>query len=356
MPDKIIASYDPHTGAPIYTDGTRGEPQLTAEEPGAAAQAVSAPSAGQTAAAPEPTAEETAAKNAVIAPTELPAAEPSGDGKPAAQDADDCVPTMGTMLETLNILMPDLMGDDNNSTAFAAPDAAVASSAALTAKAFYDAKAEALETEPSTEASAAQAAPSQPAVSPYTAQPATQAPSPYAGARYASAPLYASQTGPRARTQREHIPTAPQPEGGDYAPSDCAGFFTRLAAFVLDSLIAWVMSLIVSSVVGLALGSLMDDYLFFSITVKSVVRWVVVALYFVLLTGFCGATLGKRLLRIQVVSPDGTKPSWWSVIYRETIGRYLSSLLLIGYFVLAFDKRHRGFHDMLADTRVVYCA
>ena len=330
MPDKIIASYDPHTGAPIYEDGTRGEPQLTAEELAAAHPAR------------EATAEETAAKNAAIAPVALPAlpeSESSTGNKPA--ESDDCVPTMGGMLETLNILMPDLMGDDNMSAAFAAPDAAVASSAALTAKAFYDAKAEALETE--------EPAPSSPYTSPSNAQSA----SPYAGGRCAAAPT-ASQ--PRAKTRREHILSAPQPEGGDFAPSDCVGFFPRLAAFALDSLIAWVMSLIVSGVVGLVLGSLMDDYLFFSITVRSVVRWVAVALYFVLLTGFCGATLGKRLLRIQVVAPDGSKPSWWSVVYRETIGRYLSSLMCIGYLVLAFDRRHRGFHDMLADTRVVYCS
>ena len=79
------------------------------------------------------------------------------------------------------------------------------------------------------------------------------------------------------------------------------------------------------------------------------------AAYFVLLTGFTGMTAGKRLFRIKVMDRAGARAGWWSVIYRETIGRYLSSLLGIGYIVLAFDRRHRGFHDMLADTRVVLC-
>ncbi|RXL41818.1 RDD family protein, partial [Citrobacter sp. AAK_AS5] len=71
----------------------------------------------------------------------------------------------------------------------------------------------------------------------------------------------------------------------------------------------------------------MDDAVLFSITVRNIVTYLVGALYFVLLTGFTGRTLGKMLLRIQVVRADGGKAGWWDVVYRETIGRYLSSLL-----------------------------
>lgn len=357
MPDKIIASYDPRTGAPIYVDGTRGEPQLSAAElaqiasPAAPAAAVQtetvaeAPTGAKCGCEAAETAEEIAARNAVIAPTPLP--------DPAAKAADEAVavndpaaPTMGEMLDTLKLLMPDLMGDGEMSAASPASDPAVTSSAALTAKAFYDARSDSL-SEPAPDAPV-----SAPASAAQTA--AFKVNNSYASAGGSLADA-AAGSGYK-RSAREYRLVVPEPTGeGDYAPSDCVGFGRRLAAFAIDSVVAWIASLAISSTAGLLLGSAMDDYLLFDITVKAVVRAIVVALYFVLLTGFTGSTLGKRLLRIQVVSPDGAKPSWWSVIYRETVGRYLSSLMCVGYIVLAFDPRHRGFHDMLADTRVVYC-
>jgi hypothetical protein len=43
------------------------------------------------------------------------------------------------------------------------------------------------------------------------------------------------------------------------------------------------------------------------------------------------------------------------VIYRETIGKYLSAVFLyLGYIMAGIDREKRAFHDMLADTRVVY--
>ena len=41
-------------------------------------------------------------------------------------------------------------------------------------------------------------------------------------------------------------------------------------------------------------------------------------------------------------------------LVRGTTGRLLSAFLCIGYIAVAVDRQHRGFHDMLCDTRVVY--
>lgn len=227
----------------------------------------------------------------------------------AADDSDD--PTLGDMLATLDMLSPPCPHP--------------------TAPEFVDAD------------QAPEAANSEPqaALSPYTAA---------ANEQNQTNTQYAAPQGaqPQYNAPQSTVPAA-----------KCAGFFTRLAAFALDSLVAWVMGLVVAYLVGLlakALGfSGMDDAVLFSITVRNIVTYLVGALYFVLLTGFTGRTLGKMLLRIQVVRADGGKAGWWDVVYRETIGRYLSSLLCIGYLVLAFDPEHRGFHDMLCDTRVVLC-
>ena len=46
----------------------------------------------------------------------------------------------------------------------------------------------------------------------------------------------------------------------------------------------------------------------------------------------------------------------FEVIYRETIGRFLSGLILCaGYFMIGLQKEKCGLHDLMSDTRVVYC-
>ena len=47
--------------------------------------------------------------------------------------------------------------------------------------------------------------------------------------------------------------------------------------------------------------------------------------------------------------------TFFEVVFRETVGRFLSALILsIGYIMIAVDKQKRGLHDILSDTNVVY--
>jgi len=68
------------------------------------------------------------------------------------------------------------------------------------------------------------------------------------------------------------------------------------------------------------------------------------------LTRMNGQTLGKMLLGIRVVSNDGGKVGDVPAILRY-IGYYLNGIFLIGWIVAVFTGR--GFHDMLAGTKVV---
>jgi len=43
-----------------------------------------------------------------------------------------------------------------------------------------------------------------------------------------------------------------------------------------------------------------------------------------------------------------------TVLCRETWGRYLSSLLCLGYILCAVDCERGALHDRICDTRVVY--
>ena len=78
-----------------------------------------------------------------------------------------------------------------------------------------------------------------------------------------------------------------------------------------------------------------------------------IAAYFILLTYFSHSTPGKMLFRLEVVTKSG-EWTFLNIVYRETVGRFLSSLLCIGYLAVLVQGEKQGFHDMLCDTYVVY--
>lgn len=135
-----------------------------------------------------------------------------------------------------------------------------------------------------------------------------------------------------------------------------AGFFVRLIAFAIDSLIAALAVSVVKSPLALAASSganFLNANFLFHYSFLDVIDYVGIALYFVLLTYFTHTTPGKMLMRLEVVTAD---KDWtiWNIIYRETIGRFFSSIMCIGYFAVMVSPKKQGFHDMLCDTYVVY--
>ena len=138
-----------------------------------------------------------------------------------------------------------------------------------------------------------------------------------------------------------------------------AGFFSRLAAFLIDSVLVGVGLWIVKFPVWLIKMAVGDSFLFrpflFEFTVFDVIYYLLTVTYFVLMTYYSGATVGKHLMRIKVVDAQGQKLSFVSVLVRETVGKYLSGLIIyIGYIIAGFDDRKQGLHDKIADTCVIY--
>lgn len=132
------------------------------------------------------------------------------------------------------------------------------------------------------------------------------------------------------------------------------GFFARLAAYIIDSIIVWAALFLVKIPLHF-MFSKMDGYILFHYTLKDIVLYVCGVSYFILFTYCTGATLGKRAMNLQVINANGGKLSLFNVIYRETIGRFLSGFCMgIGYLLVGIDREKRGIQDMLGDTRVVY--
>lgn len=139
-----------------------------------------------------------------------------------------------------------------------------------------------------------------------------------------------------------------------------AGFWVRLAAYAIDSVLIFlgllIVRLILSAVMSALQGTVLGGNVLFHYTLKDILLYLCQVLYFILCTYYTGTTLGKRALNLRVVNADeGEKLSLLDVIYRETVGRFLCSVTAgIGYLIAGLDPEKRGIHDMLCDTRVVY--
>lgn len=138
-----------------------------------------------------------------------------------------------------------------------------------------------------------------------------------------------------------------------------AGFFVRLSAYLIDWIIVGAALLLIRIPVWIAsiggiTGFILKDFIF-QYSVYDIVLYLLKTAYFVLMTYFTGSTLGKKLLQICVVSAEERKPTFFEIVFRESVGKFLSALVLyVGYFMIGGDKQKRGLHDILSDTYVVY--
>ena len=139
--------------------------------------------------------------------------------------------------------------------------------------------------------------------------------------------------------------------------TEYAGFWVRLAAYVIDSIIVFFgllfVRLFLSGIMSVLSDTWIGGNILFHYTLKDILLYGFQVLYFILCTYLTGTTLGKRAMNLRVVSADGQKLTILNIVYR--IGRFLCSLSVgIGYIIAGVDREKRGLHDILCDTRVIY--
>ena len=138
-----------------------------------------------------------------------------------------------------------------------------------------------------------------------------------------------------------------------------AGFFVRLSAYIIDCIIVGITLLIIR-IPKFFIYMMNPDIFFlkpilFKFSILDIILYLLGLTYFVLMTYYFGATLGKKLFKLKVCKSTDEKLSLSTIIYRESIGRYLSGLILcIGYIMIGLDQKKRALHDILSDTLVVY--
>ncbi|RDI96931.1 RDD family protein [Dyella solisilvae] len=165
---------------------------------------------------------------------------------------------------------------------------------------------------------------------------------------------------------------AAAPFASEAVLTDYAGFWKRVAAYILDALVLWVPNMLLSSLFGanqaaetylqakLAAGNDVQlalqafDTYFQALGPALLAQTVLTWLYFALCeSSVWQATLGKRALGIRVTDLDGKR-----IGFGRATGRYFGKLLsafimCIGFLMVAWTQRKQGLHDMLAQTLVL---
>src|SRR6266511_4526876 len=130
------------------------------------------------------------------------------------------------------------------------------------------------------------------------------------------------------------------------------GFWKRLLAFFIDSLILLVIiGLILFAIFGRNYNQLSTQGK--TLWADILFQVVLPAVAAILFWRYRGATPGKMLISARIVDAATLgAPSTGKLI-----GRYfayiVSSIFMLGFIWIAFDKRKQGWHDKLAGTVVI---
>jgi uncharacterized RDD family membrane protein YckC len=145
---------------------------------------------------------------------------------------------------------------------------------------------------------------------------------------------------------------------------DYAGFWVRLAAFIIDGIILAGLTYVINGIWGVATGvgwmgtpaeQLAEEVVASSSTWvwQALAVFSVQVLYFTGFWAWRGQTPGKMAMRIKIVHFDGTRIGWGGAVLRYLGYMISSAIIFIGFFWIAVDNRRQGIHDKIAETYVI---
>lgn len=170
-----------------------------------------------------------------------------------------------------------------------------------------------------------------------------------------------------------HVPGPPSPYAAPAAPLIhtsgvvtgneivYAGFWKRVAAYMIDGIIVGIAGGIVGAVIGGVMGvgfglngGLGSGGMVAIQSVSQVIALAMAATFFAMFhASRAQATPGKMAVGIKVARPDGS-----AITVARGVGRYfalfVSSITLgIGFIMAGFTERKQALHDLMCDTLVV---
>ncbi|UJB18885.1 MULTISPECIES: RDD family protein [Lysobacter] len=138
------------------------------------------------------------------------------------------------------------------------------------------------------------------------------------------------------------VSAAPIPTAYAQAGYEAAGYGRRFANYLIDSTIAGMIKVAIIIVVGRSAiyhSPLKDVFFTFAI----------IMVYYIMMEGLFGATVGKFVTGTRVVDNEDQPPGWGNIIVR-TLGRCIP----FEPFSIFFSGEDRiAWHDRLSETRVV---
>lgn len=133
-----------------------------------------------------------------------------------------------------------------------------------------------------------------------------------------------------------------------------AGFWIRFLANIIDSVLIYILAVLIAFIIGDNLFFNPPDTLYTSVS-EDTANLVYLVIFIIIFTAskFKGSP-GKLVCRIQVLNIDMTKIS-----ILKSIGRVLAYIvsaipLFIGFMMAGWNKEKKALHDMICGTRVVY--
>ncbi len=131
-----------------------------------------------------------------------------------------------------------------------------------------------------------------------------------------------------------------------------AGFWMRFWAYLLDLIVVGsIVRLVIKPLFRMLDLSLAEFNMFAPFSIASAV---IFYLYFVLMTKYFNQTLGKMVFGLKVIDLKHEQLSWGTILFREWIGRFISSTVIVGYIIIAFLPKKQGLHDLFTETTVVH--
>lgn len=124
-----------------------------------------------------------------------------------------------------------------------------------------------------------------------------------------------------------------------------AGNGSRLLAALIDSTISIAAASVLLALFGKGPNA-------------GLVSNLLMVVYYVVPTWLSGATPGKYFMGLRVLAfkeNGGEKAGFWRILFRETIGKFIATLVMfIGILMILFRGDRRGLHDLLCRTQVVH--
>ena len=148
--------------------------------------------------------------------------------------------------------------------------------------------------------------------------------------------------------------------GGYEGAFDYGGFWIRVGAKLIDSIIMGVLVMIpVALIFFLAWGtqgpgSQPPDSAFLAMQILFQLGSIlIVVAYNTFFIAKYAATPGKMVCGLKVVMADGSRVSGWRAFGRAWADQLSAMICYIGYIIVAFDEEKRALHDHICNTRVV---